>query len=143
MTVERFLKIVEGIEDSCLSAERQEKMITKVADLSRFIQSYDASIEIINWMRYQVSIIRHCGTNKGIIFYDHTKPPSSNSYYSNTMLMDIKNQEDLKELWLVGINSCASKELRFKNMIRDKSLDRIYDKIFSLDFLRSHIHIIK
>ncbi len=141
MTVERFLKIVEEIEDSCLSAERQEKMITKVADLSRFIQSYDASIEIINWMRYQVSIIRHCGTNKGIIFYDHTKPPSS--YYFNTKLMDIKNQEDLKELWLVGINSCASKELRFKNMIRDKSLDRIYDKIFSLDFLRSHIQIIK
>ena len=144
MKLENFLKIVEEIEDSCLSAERQEEMITKIADLSRFIQSYDPSIEIINWMLHHISIIRHSGVNKGIIFCDHTTQSSANSNDSNADLINIKIQEGLKELWLVEIYSCTSGELRsFNNRIEDQSQDKIYDKIFGLDFLRSRIRIIK
>lgn len=144
MEVESFLKIVEEIEHSCLSAEQQEEMITKVADLSRFIQSYDPSIEIIHWMRCKVSIIRYSGTNTGVIFCDDTKQSSANAYYSNARLMDLKKREGLKELWLVVIGSCTSNDLRpFKNLSTDKSLDKIYDKIFSLDFLQSRVQIIK
>lgn len=144
MKVESFLKIVEEIENSCLSAECREEMITKISDLSRFIQSYDPSIEVINWMVHHISIIRHSGVNKGVIFCDHTKRSSANSNDSNANLINIKNQEGLQELWLVEISSCTSGELRsFINRIEDKSLDKIYDKIFSLDFLRSQVKIIK
>ncbi|WP_346984576.1 hypothetical protein [Chryseobacterium sp. POE27] len=144
MEVESFLKIVEEIEHSCLSAEQQEEMITKVADLSRFIQSYDPSIEIINWMRYKGSIIKYSGTNTGVIFCDDTKLPLTRANYSNAGLIDFKKRENLKELWLVVVSSCASNDLRsFKSLITDKSRDKIYDKIFSFDFLQSRVQIIK
>ncbi|WP_042721363.1 hypothetical protein [Flavobacterium sp. B17] len=144
MKVESFLKIVEEIEHSCLSAEQQEEMITKVADLSRFIQSYDPSIEIVNWMRYRVSIIRHSGASKGIIFCDHKDLFSASTYYSNANLADFKKNDQLEDLWLVVISSCGANNLRsFKKVINAQSLDKIYDKIFSLNFLQSEVQIIK
>jgi len=144
MEVESFLKIVEEIEHSCLSAEQQEEMITKVADLSRFIQSYDPSIEIIHWLRCKVSIIRYSGVNTGVIFFDNTQESSASAYYSNARLMDFKKREGLKELWLVVIGSCTYNDPgSFKKLSTDKSLDKIYDKIFTLDFLQSRVHIIK
>lgn len=144
MKVESFLKIVEEIEDFCLAAEQQEELITKVADLSRFIQSYDPSIEIINWMWYKVSIIKHAGTTKGIIFCDATYLDSERSYCSNANLADFKKNKHLKELWLVMINSSASQGLKsFTDIIEDKALNNIYDKIFSLNFLQFHVEIIK
>ena len=144
MKVESFLKIVEEIEHSCLSAEQQEEMITKVVDLSRFIQSYDPSIEIVSWMRYRVSIIRHSGASKGVIFCDHKDLFSASTYYSNANLADLKKIEQLKDLWLVVISSCGTNNLRsFKKVINTQSLDKIYDKIFSLNFLQSEVQIIK
>lgn len=144
MKVESFLKIVEEIEDSCLPAEQQEEMITKVADLSRFIQSYDPSIEILNWMRYKVSIIKHGGTAKGIIICDAAYLGSESSYCSNANLADFKKFNRLKELWLVLINNSASQGLEsITDITEDKALHNIYDKIFSLDFLQSQVEIIK
>ncbi|WP_144281738.1 hypothetical protein [Chryseobacterium echinoideorum] len=144
MKVESFLKVVEEIEDSYLPVEHQEEMIKKIADLSRFIQSFDPSIEIINWMRYKFTIINHSGTNKGIIFCDHTDRSSESAYYFNASLAEIKKLEQLKELWLVLIIDSASQELKlFRDIIENKSPDNIYDKIFSLDFLRSEVQIIK
>ncbi|QQQ29106.1 hypothetical protein [Chryseobacterium indoltheticum] len=144
MKVESFLEIVEEIEHSCLSAERQEEMITKVADLSRFIQSYDPSIEIVSWMRYRVSIIRHSGASKGVIFCDHKDLFSASTYYSNANLAALKKLDQLEEVWLVVISSCGADSPRpLKNLPADQSLDKIYDKIFSLDFLQSEVQIIK
>lgn len=144
MKVEHFLKIVEEIQNSCLSAEQQEEMITKVSDLSRFIQSYDPSIEVISWMRYRVSIMRHCGTNKGVVFCDHKGLFSASAHYSNASLTDLKKYEQLQELWLVIISNCGANNLgSFEKVINDKSLDKIYDKIFSLNFLQSHVQIIR
>lgn len=144
MKVEDFLKIVEEIEHSCLSAEQQEEMITKVADLSRFIRAYDPSIEIVSWMRYRVSIIRHAEADKGVIFCDHKDLFSANTSYSNASLANLKKLEQLEDLWLVVISSSGTNDLRsLKNVINDRSLDKICDKIFSLDFLQSQVQIIK
>ncbi|WP_294207680.1 hypothetical protein [uncultured Chryseobacterium sp.] len=144
MEVESFLKIAEKIEHSCLSAEQQEKMITKVADLSRFIESYDPSIEIVSWMRYRVNIIQHSGANKGVIFCDYQDLFSARAYYSSASLADLKKLEQLEGLWLVVISNCGTDNLRsLKKMINAQSLEKIYDEIFSLNFLQSEVQTVK
>lgn len=143
MKVESFLKIVEEIEYSCLTEGQQEKMITKVADLSRFIQSYNPSIEIIDWMRPKISIIKHSGVNIGVMLCDASRC-SDLSSLSNINLIDYKKREQLKELWLVAVNGSLSQNLKlFTGITEVSSLDRIYDKIFSFDFLQSRVRIIK
>lgn len=145
MMIDSFLKIVEQIEYSCLSAAQKEEMIIQVADLNRFIESYNPEIEVVDWMRRHVNIIRESGEKKGIVLCDPKKLAVSPSFYQNyNCISSIKYQNDLKELWLVYVSDALSNDdHEYTQFLKHDNVQNLYDKIIGLDFLQSRLYSIK
>lgn len=143
MTVEEFTHSAQSIlDDTSLNDVQKNGKIIQVADLARFINAYNSSVEYnddlsirCTGIRGKVNIVACRKSMKGIVFYELTdilKEKVIGNEFSEIGMLD--------ELWAVyvselhGIDSAPLEDL-----LKTKKIDTFWDSIFLMDFNRSTI----
>ncbi|WP_407481693.1 hypothetical protein [Elizabethkingia meningoseptica] len=142
MDIKEFTNLTEMvIRDRSLTEQQKEEMLIQMADLHRFIKSYNASISLTDFQfQGKVNVITDEGKKKGILFYDLKGLQDDNSY--RQLISEAKkNHGRLKELWLVFVRERNSvKPDSAKRFIHEQNIGYFFDRLFLFDFLQSEVH---
>lgn len=137
-----FQELTEQINLECffMTDSQQEEKVIQVIDLHHFIESYNQSLKVIDYISHPINIIDDNGVKKGILFYDlkHTFP--LNLIASEAF----KKQNHIDELWFVFVEedhlTSFNKHIDF---LVENGIELFYDRIFIFNFFQSAIHTLK
>lgn len=73
MSHAKVLELYNLIDETSLSEEQLECKIIQIVDLIRFIEIYNDSILIKDFLKYNCSIISHENKSIGIVFCSNSK----------------------------------------------------------------------
>lgn len=137
-----FQELTEQINLECffMTDSQQEEKVIQVIDLHHFIESYNQSLKVIDYISHPINIIDDNGVKKGILFYDlkHTFP--LNLIASEAF----KKQNHIDELWFVFVEedhlTSFNKHIDF---LVENGIELFYNRIFIFNFFQSAIHTLK
>jgi hypothetical protein len=142
MELNAFQELSEKITLECfyMSESQQEEKIIQLIDLHHFIECYNQSMKVIDYVNNPVNIIEEEGIKKGILFYDLKFSSPLNPYESE----EFKKQNKLQELWFVFVEEdTRTSPGQHSDFIIENGVEIFYDKIFVFNFFQSTINIIK
>lgn len=142
MELNAFQELTEKITLECfyMSESQQEEKIIQLIDLHHFIECYNQSLKVIDYVNNPVNIIEENGIKKGILFYDLKFSSPLNPYQSE----EFKKQNQLQELWFVFVEEdMKTSPSLHSDFIIENGVEIFYDKIFVFNFFQSTINTIK
>lgn len=142
MELNAFQELSEKITLECfyMSDSQQEEKIIQLIDLHHFIECYNESLKVIDYVNNPVNIIEENGIRKGILFYDLKFSAALNPYASE----EFKKQHHLEELWFVFVEEDANTNSgQHSDFIIENGIEIFYDKIFVFNFFQSIITHLK
>ncbi|MDH6254234.1 hypothetical protein M2347_003961 [Chryseobacterium sp. H1D6B] len=137
-----FQELTEQITLECffMTDSQQEEKVIQLIDLHHFIECYDSTIKVFDYIQHSINIIEDNGIKKGIFFCDLKYTAPLDLYACEAF----KKQHSIKELWFVFVEedsvSDCSRHIEF---IHQNSIEIFYDKIFLFNFFQSIIKEIK
>ncbi len=137
-----FQKLSEQITQECyfMTDAQQEQKVIQLIDLHHFIESYNQSLKVIDYICHPINIIDDNGVRKGILFYD-TKHPHTLDIYESELF---KRHYEIQELWFVFVEEDrVSENGKYIDFIRLDAIEAFYDRIFMFNFFESTVKIIK
>ncbi|MCX8523220.1 hypothetical protein OF897_04690 [Chryseobacterium formosus] len=137
-----FQKLTEQITQECyfMTDSQQEEKVIQLIDLHHFIESYNQSLKVIDYIHHPINIIEENGIKKGILFYDMKHSHALDIYESELF----KNHHQIQELWFVFVEEeNVSKAEKYVNFIQLNAIETFYDRIFMFNFFQSSINAIK
>lgn len=142
MELNVFQKLTEQITQECyfMTDSQQEEKVIQLIDLHHFIESYNQSLKVIDYIHHPINIIEENGVKKGILFYDMKHSHALDIYESELF----KSHHQIQELWFVFVEEeNASKAEKYMDFIQLNAIDTFYDRIFMFNFFQSTINAIK
>lgn len=142
MELSAFQELTEKITLECfyMSDSQQEEKIIQMIDLHHFVECYNQSLKVIDYVNNPINIIEESGIKKGILFYDLKFSSPLNSSESETF----KKHHQLQELWFVFVEEdMKTLQSRHSDFIIENALEIFFDKIFVFNFFQSVITSIK
>jgi hypothetical protein len=142
MELNVFQKLTEQITQECyfMTDSQQEEKVIQLIDLHHFIESYNQSLKVIDYIHHPINIIEENGVKKGILFYDMKHSHALDIYESELF----KNQHQIQELWFVFVEEeSVSQVEKYVNFIQLNAIETFYDRIFMFNFFQSTINAIK
>lgn len=137
-----FQKLTEQITQECyfMTDSQQEEKIIQLIDLHHFIESYNQSLKVIDYIHHPINIIEENGVKKGILFYDMKHSHALDIFESELF----KNHHQIQELWFVFVEEeSVSQVEKYINFIQLNAIETFYDRIFMFNFFQSTINAIK
>lgn len=137
-----FQKLTEQITQECyfMTDSQQEEKVIQLIDLHHFIESYNQSLKVIDYIHHPINIIEENGVKKGILFYDMKHSHALDIYESELF----KNHYQIQELWFVFVEEeNISKTEKYVDFIQINAIETFYDRIFMFNFFQSTINAIK
>jgi hypothetical protein len=142
MELNAFQELTEKITLECfyMSDSQQEEKIIQLIDLHHFVECYNQSLKVIDYVNNPVNIIEENGIKKGILFYDLKFSSALNVYESEKF----KKENELQELWFVFVEeNTQTLHSQYSDFIIENAIEIFYDKIFVFNFFQSIITSIK
>jgi len=142
MELNVFQKLTEQITQECyfMTDSQQEEKVIQLIDLHHFIESYNQSLKVIDYIHHPINIIEENGVKKGILFYDMKHSHALDIYESELF----KNHHQIQELWFVFVEEeSVSQVEKYVNFIQLNAIEIFYDRIFMFNFFQSTINAIK
>ncbi|KQT35762.1 hypothetical protein ASG22_01710 [Chryseobacterium sp. Leaf405] len=142
MELSAFQELSEKITLECfyMSDSQQEEKIIQLIDLHHFVECYNQSLKVIDYVNNPVNIIEENGIKKGILFYDLKFSSALNPYESDTF----KKENNLQELWFVFVEEdTKTLHSQHSDFITENALEIFFDKIFVFNFFQSLITSLK
>lgn len=142
MELNVFQKLTEQITQECyfMTDSQQEEKVIQLIDLHHFIESYNQSLKVIDYIHHPINIIEENGIKKGILFYDMKHSHALDIYESELF----KNHHQIQELWFVFVEEeSVSQVEKYINFIQINAIETFYDRIFMFNFFQSTINAIK
>ncbi|AYN02040.1 hypothetical protein [Chryseobacterium sp. 3008163] len=142
MELNVFQKLTEQITQECyfMTDSQQEEKVIQLIDLHHFIESYNQSLKVIDYIHHPINIIEENRVKKGILFYDMKHSHALDIYESELF----KNHHQIKELWFVFVEEeSVSQVEKYINFIQLNAIETFYDRIFMFNFFQSTINAIK
>ena len=142
MELNVFQKLTEQITQECyfMTDSQQEEKVIQLIDLHHFIESYNQSLKVIDYIHHPINIIEENGVKKGILFYDMKYSHPLDIYESELF----KNHHQIKELWFVFVEEESISQVeKYINFIQINAIHTFYDRIFMFNFFQSTINVIK
>ena len=137
-----FQKLTEQITQECyfMTDSQQEEKIIQLIDLHHFIESYNQSLKVIDYIHHPINIIEENGVKKGILFYDMKHSHALDIFESELF----KNHHQIQELWFVFVEEESISQVeKYINFIQLNAIETFYDRIFMFNFFQSTINAIK
>ncbi|MCL1674539.1 hypothetical protein [Elizabethkingia meningoseptica] len=144
MDIKEFASLTEVItRDASLTEQQKEEKLVQMADLHRFIKSYNSAINLAECQfQGKINVITEEGKKKGILFYD-LKGLQNDKSYRQLIAEAKRNHGRLKELWLVFVRERDSIQPdSAERFIREQNIAYFFDRLFLFDFLQSEIHLL-
>lgn len=142
MELNVFQKLTEQITQECyfMTDSQQEEKVIQLIDLHHFIESYNQSLKVIDYIHHPINIIEENGVKKGILFYDMKHSHALDIYESELF----KNHHQIQELWFVFVEEESISQVeKYINFIQLNAIETFYDRIFMFNFFQSTINAIK
>lgn len=142
MELNVFQKLTEQITQECyfMTDSQQEEKIIQLIDLHHFIESYNQSLKVIDYIHHPINIIEENGVKKGILFYDMKHSHALDIFESELF----KNHHQIQELWFVFVEEERISQVeKYINFIQLNAIETFYDRIFMFNFFQSTINAIK
>lgn len=142
MELNIFQKLTEQITQECyfMTDSQQEEKVIQLIDLHHFIESYNQSLKVIDYIHHPINIIEENGVKKGILFYDMKYSHALDIYESELF----KNHHQIQELWFVFVEEDSVSQIeKYVNFIQLNAIETFYDRIFMFNFFQSTINAIK
>jgi hypothetical protein len=142
MELNVFQKLTEQFTQECyfMTDSQQEEKVIQLIDLHHFIESYNQSLKVIDYIHHPINIIEENGVKKGILFYDMKHSQALDIYESELF----KNHHKIQELWFVFVEEeNISKVEKYVNFMQLNAIETFYDRIFMFNFFQSTINAIK
>jgi len=142
MELNVFQKLTEQITQECyfMTDSQQEEKVIQLIDLHHFIDSYNQSLKVIDYIHHPINIIEENGVKKGILFYDMKHSHALDIYESELF----KNHHQIQELWFVFVEEESISQVeKYVNFIQLNAIETFYDRIFMFNFFQSTINAIK
>lgn len=142
MELNAFQELTEKITLECfyMSDSQQEEKIIQLIDLHHFVECYNQSLKVIDYVNNPVNIIEENGIKKGILFYDLKFSSALNVYESEKF----KRENELQELWFVFVEeNTQTLHSQYSDFIIENAIEIFYDKIFVFNFFQSIITSLK
>lgn len=142
MELNVFQKLTEQITQECyfMTDSQQEEKVIQLIDLHHFIESYNQSLKVIDYIHHPINIIEENRVKKGILFYDMKHSHALDIYESELF----KNHHQIQELWFVFVEEDSVSQVeKYINFIQLNAIDTFYDRIFMFNFFQSTINTIK
>lgn len=142
MELNVFQKLTEQITQECyfMTDSQQEEKVIQLIDLHHFIESYNQSLKVIDYIHHPINIIEENGVKKGILFYDMKHSHALDIYESELF----KNHHQIQELWFVFVEEeNVSQVEKYINFIQLNAIETFYDRILMFNFFQSTINAIK
>ena len=142
MELNAFQELTEKITLECfyMSDSQQEEKIIQLIDLHHFIECYNESLKVIDYVNNPINIIEENNIRKGILFYDLKFSAPLNPYSSE----EFKKQHKLQELWFVFVEEdIKTHPSQHSDFIIENGIEIFYDKIFVFSFFQSLITLLK
>ncbi|MDY0931924.1 MULTISPECIES: hypothetical protein [unclassified Chryseobacterium] len=142
MELNVFQKLTEQITQECyfMTDSQQEQKVIQLIDLHHFIESYNQSLKVIDYIHHPINIIEENGVKKGILFYDMKHSHALDIYESELF----KNHHQIQELWFVFVEEeNVSKAEKYIDFIQLNAIETFYERIFMFNFFQSTINAIK
>jgi hypothetical protein len=142
MELNVFQKLTDQITQECyfMTDSQQEEKVIQLIDLHHFIESYNQSLKVIDYIHHPINIIEENGVKKGILFYDMKHSHALDIYESELF----KNHHQIQELWFVFVEEeNISKAEKYIDFIQLNAIETFYDRIFMFNFFQSTIDAIK
>ncbi|MBO6183538.1 MAG: hypothetical protein J6O88_02460 [Chryseobacterium sp.] len=142
MELNVFQKLTEQITQECyfMTDSQQEEKVIQLIDLHHFIESYNQSLKVIDYIHHPINIIDDNGVQKGILFYDMKHSHALDIYESELF----KSHHQIQELWFVFVEEeNVSQVEKYMDFIQLNAIDTFYDRIFMFNFFQSTINVIK
>ncbi|MBD3906165.1 hypothetical protein NAL32_10410 [Chryseobacterium sp. Ch-15] len=142
MELNVFQKLTEQITQECyfMTDSQQEEKVIQLIDLHHFIESYNQSLKVIDYIHHPINIIDDNGVQKGILFYDMKHSHALDIYESELF----KSHHQIQELWFVFVEEeNVSQAEKYMDFIQLNAIDTFYDRIFMFNFFQSTINVIK
>ena len=142
MELNIFQKLTEKIDIECfyMTPSQLEEKTIQLIDLHHFIESYNQSLKVIDYISNPINIIEDNGVKKGILFYDLKHHFSLDVLASEVF----KKQHQLQELWFVFVEEDhISNYNRHIDFLIENGIELFYNRIFTFNFFQSVIHNIK
>lgn len=142
MELNAFQELTEKITLECfyMSDSQQEEKIIQLIDLHHFVECYNQSLKVIDYVNNPVNIIEENGIKKGILFYDLKFSSALNVYESEKF----KRENELQELWFVFVEeNTQTLHSQYSDFIIENAVEIFYDKIFVFNFFQSIITSLK
>lgn len=137
-----FQELTEQINLECffMTDSQQEEKVIQVIDLHHFIESYNQSLKVIDYISHPINIIDDNGVKKGILFYD-----LKHAFPLNLIASEVfKKQNHIDELWFVFVEedhlTSFNKHIDF---LVENGIELFYNRIFIFNFFQSVIHTLK
>ncbi|REC52495.1 hypothetical protein DRF62_15440 [Chryseobacterium piscium] len=137
-----FQKLAEQITHECyfMTDSQQEEKVIQLIDLHHFIESYNQSLKVIDYINHPINIIEENGVKKGILFYDMKHSHALDIYESELF----KNHHNIQELWFVFVEEDNISQVeKYVDFIQFNAIDTFYDRVFMFNFFQSTIKAIK
>lgn len=123
-----------------MTDSQQEEKVIQLIDLHHFIESYNQSLKVIDYIHHPINIIEENGVKKGILFYDMKHSHALDIYESELF----KNHHQIQELWFVFVEEeNVSKAEKYIDFIQLNAIETFYERIFMFNFFQSTINAIK
>ena len=142
MELDIFQKLTDQIDLECfyMTPSQQEAKAIQLIDLHHFIESYNQSLKVIDYINHPINIIEDNGIKKGILFYDlkHDLPLDLSTSEA------FKKENHLQELWFVFVEeNHASNFNKHIDFLVNNAIEVFYNRIFIFNFFQSAIHLLK
>nr|WP_314492535.1 hypothetical protein [uncultured Chryseobacterium sp.] len=138
-----FQKLTEQITLECyfMTDSQQEEKVIQLIDLHHFIESYNQTLKVIDYIHHPINIIEENGIKKGILFYDIKHSHVLDIYESELF----KTHHRIQELWFVFVQEeeYTSEAGKYIDFIQVNAVESFYDRIFMFNFFQSFIEVIK
>ncbi|WP_160137647.1 hypothetical protein [Chryseobacterium sp. c4a] len=137
-----FQELTEEITSECffMTESQQEEKVIQLIDLHHFIECFDPTIKILNYIQHPINIIEHNGTRKGIFFYD----------LKHSFFLDCNTSEEFKrryalsEIWFVFVEEeTVTNTAHHTDFMIENSLEIFYDRVFLFQFFQSTLQRLK
>lgn len=137
-----FQELTDRIDLECfyMTPSQQEEKIIQIIDLHHFIESYNQSLKVIDYISHPINIIEDSGMKKGILFYD-----LKHSFPLDLLASEaFKKQHNLQELWFVFVEEDHVDNFnRHINFLVENGIEFFYNRIFLFNFFQSIIYHLK
>ncbi|MBV6878543.1 hypothetical protein NG800_001510 [Epilithonimonas ginsengisoli] len=142
MELNIFQKLTEKIDIECfyMTPSQLEEKTIQLIDLHHFIESYNQSLKVVDYISHPINIIEDNGVMKGILFYD-----LKHQFTLDLLASEVfKKQHQLQELWFVFVEEDhVSNYNRHIDFLIENGIELFYNRIFTFNFFQSVIYSLK